>query len=163
VDWRLKCLALHALNHFPNAHRFAHRLTGRYLQQITAKTLESRNLHLENFPGGIAMEFGVGRNLLVSLLLSRAGADHVFAYDLHRLATVEQVNHVAKQLGMKEIENLEDLSKHRITYVAPGDARKTGPDKMERMSSGGMCSSVEVEQMKSTFSSPVFLASPGAT
>jgi hypothetical protein len=68
--------------------------------------------------------------------LSNAGAARVYAYDLNRLATTEQVNDVVRQLrslgrgDWAEISSLDDLAeRYRIQYCAPGDARRTGlPD-----------------------------------
>jgi hypothetical protein len=80
------------------------------------------------------LEFGAGSHLLTALLLSAAGAREVFAYDIKPIATVEQVNHVIRQLReralpgeWREIENLGDLVPcYRIRYCAPGDAGNTG-------------------------------------
>jgi hypothetical protein len=82
--------------------------------------------------GSTALEFGVGQNLLTPLLLSAAGASAVHAYDIERIATVQQINSVISQLRilmpgqwplLDRIEDLEPL--YRIHYCAPGDARGT--------------------------------------
>ena len=83
---------------------------------------------------GIALEFGAGSHLLSALLLSGAGAREVLAYDIEPIATVEQVNHVVRQLKARgvpgewrEFAELPDLLRfYRIRYCAPGDARNTG-------------------------------------
>src|ERR1043165_9197289 len=102
MNWRLKCAAFHLIDKLPGGN-FAHgafqrHLTGRYFQRVTAAELATPRLHVEHFkalgPGAIALEFGCGRNLLTSLMLSHAGAGRVYAYDLSRLATVEQVNQI---------------------------------------------------------------------
>lgn len=143
MNWQLKCLAFHLLDKAPFGH-VAHAalqryLTGRYFQRVTE--LLTPEFHLANFralpPGAIALEFGCGRNLLTSLLLSHAGAGRVHAYDLARLATAEQINHVIEQLrgllpgDWPAIRSLDDLDRlYRIAYRAPADVRATGlPDR----------------------------------
>jgi hypothetical protein len=134
MDWRLKCLAFYFMNrrlHFA-AQRY---LTGRYFEQITPQLLAVYGFHIDNFrslpPGSTALEIGAGRNLLCSLLLSHAGAARVYAFDLHRLATVEQVNAVITQLRellpgeWPLLDSLDDVGAYRIDYRAPGDARHT--------------------------------------
>jgi SAM-dependent methyltransferase len=147
VNWKLKCLALHVLAHTPGSaglYRWLQRkVTGRYLDELSTDFLAAYNYHVENFrklptpEKSGALEFGAGRNLLTPLLLSAAGAREVFAYDIDRLATVEQINHVIRQLRAhgiphpgqvwREIENVDsDLKRYyRINYRAPGDARHT--------------------------------------
>lgn len=139
MDWRLKCLAHHLLLHAPRSLHAAlqRRVTGRYFLTLTEQNLAAYSYHVENFrklpkPGRV-MEFGAGSHLLSALLLSAAGATEVFAYDLSRIASIEQVNHVIRQLrgrvpgDWREITNLDaDLLHYRIRYVAPGDARNTG-------------------------------------
>jgi hypothetical protein len=140
MNWRLKCFAHHLI---PYAPRFFHRslqkrITGRYFFPVTDENLEAYRYHVSNFsklakPAN-AMEFGAGSNLLTALLLSAAGAQEVLAYDLSRIATVEQVNHVIRQLHgrvpgeWREIGDLDaDLfNLYRIRYLAPADARNTG-------------------------------------
>jgi hypothetical protein len=135
MKWRLKCLAFYFMNHA--LHTAAQRyLTRRYFEQITPDLLSVYGFHVENFrrlpAGSTALEIGAGRNLLCSLLLSHAGAARVYAFDLHRLATVEQVNAVIEQLrGLLPgewplLSRMDDLDAYRIDYRAPGDARRTG-------------------------------------
>jgi hypothetical protein len=70
-------------------------------------------------------------------MLSHAGAGKVYALDLVRLATIEQVNGVIRQLkelvpgDWPAVGSFEDLERlYRIQYHAPGDARSTGlPDR----------------------------------
>ena len=76
---------------------------------------------------GRALEFGSGSNLLTPLLLSAPGATEVLAYDVERLASVEQVNHVIRQLRGRvhgewpEIAALDDLQRfYRISYRPQG-------------------------------------------
>src|SRR5579864_6657849 len=136
MDWRLKCAALHVLSWLPagrQAHRWVQRhATGRYFFTFTDADIAGYRFHVEQFRGGRALEFGSGSNLLTPLLLSAAGATEVLAYDVEPLASVEQVNHVIRQLRGKaegqwrEIESLDDLRRfYRISYRAPGDMRST--------------------------------------
>jgi methyltransferase family protein len=138
MDWRLKCLALHALSRAPHGlyAGLQRRSTARYFLKLTAPLLAAFGYHVENFRkvGGRALEFGAGRNLVTALLLSNAGADEVLAYDLARLATVELVNRMIAELrtwipgdwpGIADLG--DDLRRrYRIRYLAPGDARCTG-------------------------------------
>ena len=148
MNWKLKCLALHMLTHLPGSqsmHRWLQRrVTGRYLDTVTDDFLAAYNYHVENFrslPGPqrrTALEFGAGRNLITPLLLSAAGAERVLALDIERLATVEHINHVIRQLrergvpyqggSWREIADVDaDLERYyRVSYCAPGDARVTG-------------------------------------
>jgi SAM-dependent methyltransferase len=141
MNWRLKCIAFHLLEHMPLgklAHGTLQRLvTGRYFQKLSTGSLVTYNFHVDNFkqrtPGGVALEFGAGRNLLSSLLLSGAGARAVHAFDLQRLATLEQINAILVELRATvggewpAVSSFEDLTaKYRIHYHAPGDARNTG-------------------------------------
>ena len=144
MDWRVKCLAFYALQHFPRSAYafFQRRITERFLFDIQPADLAAYKYHVDNFRrltgGGRALEFGAGPNLLATLLLSNAGAIEVLAYDIERLASVEQVNYVIGQLRdlvpgnwpdiVPDIVDLdEDLRRnYRIRYCAPGDARKTG-------------------------------------
>jgi methyltransferase family protein len=147
MNWKLKSLAMHFLAHAPGSlaiHRWLQRrVTGRYLDRLTEDFLASYNYHVGNFlklpfpERSTALEFGVGRNLLTPLLLSAAGARQIFAYDIEKLATLEQVNHVIRQLRLmdvpcpgqawREIEKVEDdLDRYyRIRYLAPCDVRHT--------------------------------------
>lgn len=132
-------MAHHLLPYVPRSvHRVVQRrITGRYFLTLTDAVLAAYNFHVENFrklpnPGRV-MEFGAGSNLLSALLMSAAGAQEVLAYDLSPIATVEQINHVIRQLrgrvpgGWQEISTLDDLARlYRIRYLAPADARATG-------------------------------------
>jgi hypothetical protein len=140
MDWRLKCLAFHVLRYSPRRiHSFLQRtVTGRYFFEVTDLEFAAYQYHVENFrrlpTGARALEFGAGSNLLTPLMLSAAGAAEVLAYDIERIASVAQVNHVIRQLRLRlpgewpEIVDLDaDLFRHyRIRYCAPGDARFTG-------------------------------------
>jgi hypothetical protein len=114
-------------------HGFLQRyITGRYFETLTPETLAGYQFHVSNFRGGVAMEFGAGRNLLTPLLLSHAGATRVYAFDLMPIATVEQINGVIKQLARlltgswPQIDSFSELlTSYRIDYRAPGDARDT--------------------------------------
>jgi Methyltransferase domain len=147
MNWKLKSLAMHFLAHAPGSlamHRWLQRnVTGRYLDRLSDDVVAVYNYHVKNFlklPAPehcYALEFGVGRNLLTPLLLSAAGARQIFAFDIERLATLEQINHVIRQLRVldipcpgqewREIENIEvDLMRYyRIHYLAPCDVRHT--------------------------------------
>ena len=137
MDWRIKCAAFHVLPWLPgqrHVYRWMQRnLTGRYFFDLTDAELSGYRFHVEQFRGGRALEFGCGSNLLTPLLLSAAGATEVLAYDIERLATIEQVNYVIRQLRGRvggewpEITSLDDLQGfYRISYRAPADVRSTG-------------------------------------
>jgi hypothetical protein len=148
MNWKMKCLALHALAHMPGGTAvhglLQKKVTGRYLDDLTPDFLAAYEYHVRNFLSlpvpaeANALEFGAGRNLLTPLLLSAAGARVVFAYDIEPLASVEHVNHVIRQLRSlrspginqewREVANVNtDLRRlYRIEYRAPGDARTTG-------------------------------------
>jgi hypothetical protein len=140
MDWRLKCAAHHLLRFTPRPVERAlrRRLTGRHFFDLNDREFAAYSYHVENFrrlPGtGRVLEFGAGNNLLSALLLSAAGAEKIVAYDLIRIATVEQVNHVIRQLRVRaggdwpEIMDLDEdlMSRYRIDYRAPADARRTG-------------------------------------
>ena len=140
MDWRLKCLAFHVLRYSPRRiHSFLQRtVTGRYFFELTDIEFAAYQYHVRNFrrlpAAGRALEFGAGSNLLTPLMLSAAGAAEILAFDIQRIASVEQVNHIIGQLGLRlrgewpEIVDLEaDLfRKYRIRYCAPADARFTG-------------------------------------
>ena len=144
MDWRLKSLAFHVLSRLPfgsSVHGALQRhVTRRYFHTVTPAALATPRFHVERFQalpsGSVALEFGAGRNLLTSLMLSHAGAARVYAIDLVRLATIEQVNGVIGQLKelvpgeWPAIASFDDLERlYRIHYQAPGDARATGlPD-----------------------------------
>jgi hypothetical protein len=140
MDWRLKCLALHALSRAPHEvyAGLQRRGSARYFLRLSDALLTAFGYHVENFRkvGGRALEFGAGRNLLSALMLSNAGADEVLAYDLARLASVDLVNRMIDQLRTRlpgewpAVADLgEDLRRrYRIRYLAPGDARHTGLD-----------------------------------
>jgi hypothetical protein len=147
VKWKLKSLMMHCLAHTPGSapiHRWLQRhVTGRYWDCLSNDFLAAYNYHVQNFlrlpdpRQSSALEFGVGRNLLTPLLLSAVGAHQIYAYDIDKLATVEQINHVIRQLraldipcpgqAWREIENIErDLRQYyRINYLAPCDVRYT--------------------------------------
>lgn len=113
-----------------------------------ARSLRTYSHHGEEMErhGGLAgktvLEFGSGRNLLVPLLLSAAGAGRVYAFDIDRLATTELVNDAIRQArelnlpwaGEDPWPLVSDLdadlrARYRIFYRAPGDAAATGlPD-----------------------------------
>lgn len=145
MNWKLKCLAFHVFGHIPWGRRLytlmQQRVTRTFLLTVTDGRLATHGFHLGNYRAlpsrGRALEFGCGSNLLLPLLLSREGALEIHAYDLERLATVVQVNHVIAQLRARfpgawpAVTDLgEDLfEKYRIAYRAPADASITGlPD-----------------------------------
>jgi hypothetical protein len=140
MDWRFKCAAFYVLGWLPRSvYRAIQRRLGSFHIQITDAVLASYSFHVDNFvertPGGVVLEIGSGANLLVPLLLSKAGASRVYAFDLERHATVEQVNHVIEQLRARggEWPSINDLgdslaSLYRIEYRAPADARSTRID-----------------------------------
>jgi hypothetical protein len=155
MDWRIKCLAFYAMN--KRLYDFAQkRLTGRYFATITDEELRAYQFHIDNFKASgarTALEIGAGRNLLCSLLLSRAGAK-VFAYDLNRLATVEQVNGVIDQLRERlggdwpALSTLDDLWKYSIDYRAPADARSTGLTQVDFICSTSTLEHIPQEDLK---------------
>jgi len=138
MDWRLKCIAFHVLRYSPRSfYLFLQRhVTRRYFSTLTDDAINVYSYHVRNFAQlgtGRILEFGAGTDLITALLLSKTSAKEILAYDIERLATVEQVNHVIRQLRKRggdwpEITNLEDDLVHlyRIRYCAPGDARRTG-------------------------------------
>ena len=157
--WRLKCLAFHLLKAAPFGHRvlivLQRYVTGRYFQRVGPKQLGTPGFHVEQFktlpPGSVALEFGCGRNLLTSLMLSHVGAARIYAFDLQRLATVAQVNDVITQLrGLLSgewpaIASFEDLNIiYRIDYRAPADARSTG---LPERSVDFVCSTATLEHV----------------
>ena len=87
MHWKLKCLAFRIFEHIPFGsalYSASQRvLSKRYFQILTPDVLAAYNYHVENFrtrkEGATALEFGAGRNLLTSLLLSNAGASRVYA------------------------------------------------------------------------------------
>jgi hypothetical protein len=138
MDWRLKCLALHALSRTPHGlyAGLQRRGSARYFLRLTEPLLAAFDYHVQNFRkvGGRALEFGAGRNLISALLLSNAGADEVLAFDLWRIATVELVNRMIGELrawipgDWPAVADVGDdlRRRYRIRYLAPGDARHTG-------------------------------------
>lgn len=138
MNWKLKCLAFHALR-LPGAAR-AHRFLQRYVTRryfYAVRDLGVFNMHVDSYRKlgrpGRCLEFGAGSNLLSALLLSAAGAKEVFALDLNRIASIDRINHVIRQLRGKvagdwpEVRDFADLNRlYRIRYIAPGDARATG-------------------------------------
>jgi hypothetical protein len=140
MNWRLKCLAHHLLPYAPRAaHRAIQRyVSGKYFVHLRDDNLAAYQFHVANL-GKIGraarvLEFGAGSHLLSALLLSAAGAKEVLAFDLVRIATVDQINHVIRQLrdlvpgDWREIADLETdlVHQYRIHYLAPADARNTG-------------------------------------
>ena len=158
MDWRIKCLALHALRYAPySAHAFLQRkVTGRYYFDLKDEEFRAYNFHVDNFrrlpAGSRVIEFGAGSNLLVPLMLSAAGATEIFTYDVQRIATVDQVNHVIRQLNTRipgdwqDIADLDQdlLRKYCIRYSAPGDARYTG---LPKQSVDFFCSTSTLEHI----------------
>src|ERR1700730_17467463 len=149
MNWKIKCLAFYVINYVPGGSKIhawlQKRVTGRFFPAFTQDYIEGYLFNIRNFkelePNAplCVLEFGAGANLLTPLLLSAAGADKVFVYDVKRLATIEQVNNAIRQLreikyvnertpNWPSVDNLDaDLSnRYRINYVAPGDARRTG-------------------------------------
>jgi len=136
MDWRIKCLALHALARARWLHRIAERVTGSGNLTVTDSYLRLHRRHAETYRRvhpGRALEFGGGRHFLSPLLLSEAGATEILVYDLERLTSPEQINHTIRQLKNRlggewpEIADFDDLHrKYRIRYLAPSDARDTG-------------------------------------
>lgn len=144
MQWRAKNLAFQVIDRIPSGrsvHSFLQKkVTGRFHVKLNERNLKTYQLPVEEFrkiPGArTAMEFGAGRSLLTPLLLSHAGAEAVYAFDLYRVATIEQVNAAIQQLRhllpgdwpqVADFAELETL--YGIHYRAPGDARSTGlPD-----------------------------------
>ena len=141
MNWRLKCLALRALDVIPAGdalHVWLQRhVTGRYFRRFTAGNLSAHMYHVENYRklgrAGTALEFGAGGSLSGALLLSAAGAK-VLTYDINRLAAVERINYMIgkyRELRLegnwRDIASMNDLEQlYGIRYVAPADVRATG-------------------------------------
>ena len=141
MNWKLKCLAFKALHNMP-AGRFLHALaqryvTRRYFETLSPGLMATCDFHIANLRrlprGARVLEFGCGRNLLTPLLLSNAGAGTIYAYDIERIATVNQVNGMISQLRTSvpgewpALRSLADLwPLYRILYRAPADARDSG-------------------------------------
>ena len=139
MNWRLKCLALHALSRAPWLYRAVQRSTGTAFLTVSDAYYRLHQWHVDNYRQvhpGRALEFGGGRHFLSPLLLSHAGATEVLVYDLERLSSCAQINHTIRQLrgrcpgAWPEIANFDELERmYRIRYLAPADARATGlPD-----------------------------------
>lgn len=151
MHWKMKNLAFKLLEAAPgrrHLHAAGQTLVTRRRRMSIKKSVKTYALHVEAMEAlsgaedKVVMEFGSGRNLIASLLVSAAGARAVYAFDIHRLATTELVNDAigqARSLGLPWrgaeawpfVDNLEaDLeAKYRIFYRAPGDASLTGlPD-----------------------------------
>lgn len=141
MQWRTKNLAFQVIDRIPwgrSVHSLLQKkVTGRFHVKLNERNLKTYQLPVEEFlkiPGArTAMEFGAGRSLLTPLLLSRAGAEAVYAFDLYRVATIEQVKAAIVQLRqllpgdwpqVADFAELETL--YGIHYCAPGDARATG-------------------------------------
>lgn len=140
MNWKMKSRIFSFLERIPfgaAAHKALQKYgTGRYFETLDDETFSAYNYHVEQFvrrsPAGTAMEFGSGRNLLVPLLLSNAGAKAIYCYDLTRHATLDQINNMIGQLAQRlggewpTVEDFSDLAaKYHIQYFAPGDARDT--------------------------------------
>lgn len=137
VNWKLKCLTFHLLEHIPAgklAHEFLQRYATRsYFTALTPERLCLYQIHVKHYqrlgrPWRV-LEFGAGGELLAPLLLSAAGASEIRAYDVTRLATVPRINHMISQLRAlvpgewPALTTMDDLwSLYRIRYVAPVDA-----------------------------------------
>lgn len=141
MNWRLKCLAFHLFEHVPGGrfiHSAAQRLiTRRYFRELSESSLATPLHHVRQLvylpPRPIVLEFGSGRNLLTPLLMSWTGASRIYTYDLHRLATLKQVNQMIQQLArlfpgrwplLSSLLELENV--YRIVYCAPSDVKNTG-------------------------------------
>lgn len=134
INWKLKCAAFWFLHYAPASgglHKLLQRrVTGRYHINLTPELLEIYSRHADLYPGeGVALEFGSGRNLIAPLILSRHGIEEIVAVDLNRLATLDQINGVIKQLKQQdsfweEISSFDELrTRYRIDYRAPVDVR----------------------------------------
>lgn len=146
MNWKIKNLAFYVIDSLPfggTLHRLAQRIVSRrYYHKITDASLKSYAIPVEAFReiegAKVALEFGAGRALTTPLLLGRAGAgaERVYALDLHRLASLTQINASLSQLNAREpgrwppVGNFDELrEKYGVDYRAPGDARDTGlPD-----------------------------------
>lgn len=126
-------MAFHTIARMPAAYRFLQkRVTGRYFLEVTDHVFRVHSFHVRHFKGGRALEFGAGTNLLCPLMLSHAGASEVIACDLQRIASVDRINHVIRQLRIRlggpwpEVKTFADLERfYRIRYLAPFDMRAT--------------------------------------
>ena len=110
-------MAFYVINYAPGGSKihawFQRRVTGRFFPAFTQYYIEGYLFNIRNFkelePNAplCALEFGAGANLLTPLLLSAAGADKVFVYDVKRLATIEQVNNAIRQLHYRGSVNFK--------------------------------------------------------
>lgn len=160
MDWRIKCLAFQIFAHMPfgsTAYRYFQRhVTGNYLLDVTDDRLATYQFHVNNYLAlqtrESVLEFGSGSNLLLPLLLHHHDAPKIYTYDIDRIATVERVNHVIKQLASRLpgawplIDNLEKdlIHKYRVFYRAPADASRTG---LAPNSIGFVCSTSVLEHI----------------
>jgi len=141
VKWKLKAMAFRVLSAAPfgqTLYNAAQRIVMKTaFQTITPSLLRLHQYHVARFRAvvpGRALEFGGGRDLLSPLLLSQAGAEEVFVFDVARHSRPEQVNHCIRQLRFLQPGDWPEvadcgadlLKKYRIRYLAPGDARATG-------------------------------------
>lgn len=139
VNWRIKSLAfrmMEATQALDGFYRLGRRLVSRnYLPNLTARSLKSYMIPVTAFSeiegARTAFEFGAGRGLITPILLHQAGAELIYACDLKRLASIEQINTVITQLADlghgdgRTIENFDQLrSRYGIEYRAPSDARR---------------------------------------
>lgn len=141
MNWRLKCFAFKIIEKLPLGgalYQTAQRLvTGRYLPKVDEVRLRTYTIPVDAFKqiagAEVALEFGAGRGLITPLLLSAAGAGRVHAFDLQRLAHIDQVNTVIEQLADLTDDDWQPVSdfieleqSYGIAYHAPGDVRATG-------------------------------------
>jgi hypothetical protein len=148
MHWKIKNLAFKAIAAAPGGkylHAAGQAIVTRRRRMSIVKSVRTYTIHVDAMKqhggaeGKTVLEFGAGRNLIASLLVSAAGAERVYAFDIERLATVDLVNDAiaqARELGLSwhggdpwpSISDLgSDLeAKYRIVYRAPGDAARTG-------------------------------------
>lgn len=166
MNWKTKNLAFKVLAVTPGGnkvHALAQTFVTRRRRMVIGKSVRTYANHVDVMErhGGAAgktvLEFGSGRNLIAVLLLSAAGAERVYAFDIERLATTELVNDAIAQareldlpwVGSDPWPMVSDIdadlqSKYRIFYRAPGDAAVTG---LADQSVDWICSTATLEHI----------------
>jgi SAM-dependent methyltransferase len=133
VDWRIKALGHWAISLLPRSDDLGYLMQRRITRTLpmsaelfddhvaaAERHLSVATKHLGR-PARNAYEFGAGWDLVVPLVLARAGLRDQTLTDIRRLVREELVADSAARLGMDL-----DLEALGITYMAPVDAMATG-------------------------------------
>jgi SAM-dependent methyltransferase len=133
MDWRVKALGHWAISLLPRSDDLGYLMQRRVTRSLPMPTelfddhIAAAERHLElatkhcGRPVRNAYEFGAGWDLVVPLVLARAGLPDQTVTDIRRLVRHELVADSAARLGMDP-----DLDALGITYLAPVDAMATG-------------------------------------